>query len=216
MEILEDMGITNLDGKVKCAKHYYKCKCNCGNILTVRQDNLNKEFCRRCKGSANNSRAIKIVKETTKSNKKKCSICKIFLPLINFGKKKQMLSGYRSSCKICRKNSEQEGNKSYRKTDKGKIISANCQAKRRDYKLNSNNNSITTKSLIELKLKQNNKCNYCKCELQNNIKNAVHLDHVIPLSKGGKHILENVVWSCQKCNLVKGSSMMDKQTDEDS
>ena len=34
-----------------------------------------------------------------------------------------------------------------------------------------------------------------------------HLDHVIPLHKGGKHIVANIVASCPHCNLSKGSKM---------
>ena len=31
-----------------------------------------------------------------------------------------------------------------------------------------------------------------------------HADHVIPLSRGGADDLENLVWTCPKCNLEKG------------
>ena len=31
-----------------------------------------------------------------------------------------------------------------------------------------------------------------------------HLDHIVPLIQGGKHILENVAWSCASCNFSKG------------
>ncbi len=32
-----------------------------------------------------------------------------------------------------------------------------------------------------------------------------HLDHIVPLSKGGKHTLSNVQPLCARCNLEKGS-----------
>ena len=35
-------------------------------------------------------------------------------------------------------------------------------------------------------------------------------DHIIPRSKGGKTTWENVVASCQKCNLKKGSRSLKK------
>ena len=33
---------------------------------------------------------------------------------------------------------------------------------------------------------------------------AMHLEHVIPLSKGGEHSYANVRTSCSGCNLTKG------------
>lgn len=34
-----------------------------------------------------------------------------------------------------------------------------------------------------------------------------HIDHVIPLSRGGDHSLDNLVASCAKCNLSKGAKL---------
>lgn len=43
-------------------------------------------------------------------------------------------------------------------------------------------------------------CAYC-----GNIDKKGHIDHVIPLSRGGDDSLENLVWACRRCNLSKGS-----------
>lgn len=45
-----------------------------------------------------------------------------------------------------------------------------------------------------------NKCFYCGG-------NFDHVDHYIPLVKGGPHSLQNVRPSCESCNLHKGSKM---------
>jgi 5-methylcytosine-specific restriction endonuclease McrA len=45
------------------------------------------------------------------------------------------------------------------------------------------------------------RCIYC----QKNLKNIWHLDHYVPLSKGGKNILKNIVPSCARCNIMKGN-----------
>ena len=37
---------------------------------------------------------------------------------------------------------------------------------------------------------------------------APELDHVIPLSMGGTHTMDNVCCSCRKCNSAKGSSLV--------
>jgi|DEB0MinimDraft_10_1074344.scaffolds.fasta_scaffold03487_6 5-methylcytosine-specific restriction endonuclease McrA len=47
------------------------------------------------------------------------------------------------------------------------------------------------------------RCYWCGCEL----KGKYHLDHVVPLSKGGRHIVANLVASCPTCNLSKGAKM---------
>ena len=67
----------------------------------------------------------------------------------------------------------------------------------------TNDKTINKKSLEDLLLKQDNKCYYCESELDFNIKFEVHLDHYIPIAKGGPHSIENVVFSCKTCNLKK-------------
>ena len=91
--------------------------------------------------------------------------------------------------------------KEYQKTLKGKLVNKRIQHLRRD--LLSDFTDITTKSLQNLLNTQENKCYICKENLQHDTPRAVHLDHIIPLSKGGKHILSNVAWACSKCNLSK-------------
>jgi 5-methylcytosine-specific restriction endonuclease McrA len=45
------------------------------------------------------------------------------------------------------------------------------------------------------------RCVYCGVDL---LKNEVHLDHVIPESRGGPTSLNNLQVTCGKCNLEKG------------
>jgi len=62
---------------------------------------------------------------------------------------------------------------------------------------------VTNIQLLELQ--QNAKvCYWCKCLLKN-VK--VHIDHYVPLSKGGLHTLSNLVVSCSKCNLSKEAKL---------
>jgi 5-methylcytosine-specific restriction endonuclease McrA len=46
-------------------------------------------------------------------------------------------------------------------------------------------------------------CNYCGKKLQ---KKDCTLDHVLPISKGGKTVFENTVTSCSPCNSSKGNN----------
>lgn len=47
---------------------------------------------------------------------------------------------------------------------------------------------------------QKGKCGCCKSKLD-----EFHMDHIIPLSKGGKNSDENIQLLCPKCNLKKGA-----------
>lgn len=62
--------------------------------------------------------------------------------------------------------------------------------------------SFTKQDVIEKIEKQNKKCFYCKCEL-----NTYHVDHYIPLAKGGSNAAENIVIACPSCNLRKSDLM---------
>jgi 5-methylcytosine-specific restriction endonuclease McrA len=45
-------------------------------------------------------------------------------------------------------------------------------------------------------------CVYCEAALH---QNAVHLDHKVPISRGGKHTVSNLCVSCAPCNHAKGT-----------
>lgn len=50
-------------------------------------------------------------------------------------------------------------------------------------------------------------CQYCGAELD---EETATVDHVIPKSKGGSSYPDNMVCSCQQCNLEKGNMMPEK------
>lgn len=49
-------------------------------------------------------------------------------------------------------------------------------------------------------------CKYCSKD----ISNQYHIDHVVPLSRGGSNELSNLVLSCSHCNLSKGKKMLNE------
>lgn len=62
-----------------------------------------------------------------------------------------------------------------------------------------------TKSDIDLMLlDQDFKCVYCKADL-NSV--GYHIDHIIPVSKGGSNYPENLQCLCPRCNLRKSAKM---------
>jgi hypothetical protein len=82
-----------------------------------------------------------------------------------------------------------------------------ARAKRRAQKINTQVEDITDKLLNEHWVKNNidpERCHYCDEGLYE------HLEHCIPLSRGGTHTKENLVPSCAPCNLSKGNKTPDE------
>jgi hypothetical protein len=61
---------------------------------------------------------------------------------------------------------------------------------------------ITPSVVLRVLKMYNFRCVYCNCEISSKL---WHLDHYYPLSKHGKNILENLVSSCDRCNIMKGN-----------
>jgi len=56
--------------------------------------------------------------------------------------------------------------------------------------------------------KNNGRCFYCNCKLQNKNpkdKNYMTMDHKKPKSLGGTITMDNIIPSCNSCNVSKGS-----------
>lgn len=51
-----------------------------------------------------------------------------------------------------------------------------------------------------------NRCEYCHVH-EDNEPFAFHLEHVVPEKHGGSDDTSNLAWSCQSCNLGKGSNL---------
>ena len=49
----------------------------------------------------------------------------------------------------------------------------------------------------------NRRCHYCHCHLESWLGAHMHLDHLVPLARGGADEEENLVASCPSCNLEK-------------
>lgn len=95
----------------------------------------------------------------------------------------------------------------YRQTDKGKMVKINSNNKRRAI---LKENDITKEYLLKLK-KENTHCPLCGNKM-NDIKNdpyQYNLDHILPLSSGGRHIKENIRFICRSCNISR-AKIIDK------
>lgn len=88
--------------------------------------------------------------------------------------------------------------KIYSKTLSCNVSKKNYKHKRRTIE---NDGDLTHKELFLLQ-KNVNKCYWCSNKIHGN---KYHIDHYIPLSKGGEHTLSNLVISCPTCNLKKNA-----------
>lgn len=89
--------------------------------------------------------------------------------------------------------------KTYYNSDRGRFFTKNNNHKRRQ--LEFKGSGITNQQWNELLREYNFRCAYC------GIQTNMTIDHVIPLSKGGEHSIENIVPSCAECNSHKHTKL---------
>jgi len=88
----------------------------------------------------------------------------------------------------------------YRESPQGKAAAHRQHAQRKGAML-ATYNPLTAQEWQEILKASKGKCYYC------HKKTKLTVDHVIPLSKGGRHSKENVVPACQSCNSKKQDKM---------
>ena len=78
-----------------------------------------------------------------------------------------------------------------------------------EYYNSGKSNKLPAKSPSKMLLKlyeiQNHNCPYCS----NNMKDDIHIDHIIPLSKNGSNEVHNLILCCSSCNLRKSAKELD-------
>lgn len=111
-------------------------------------------------------------------------------------KNKEVLLKKWSKYHLKNKEKRNRQTKEYFQTEKGKCVCKNGNQNRRKH---INNSDVTTSQLLELN-KNAKVCYWCNKSLKGK---KIHIDHYIPLSKGGKHTISNLVVSCSSCNLSK-------------
>ncbi len=63
----------------------------------------------------------------------------------------------------------------------------------------------TPQQLREQMQRQKSKCYYCKAKLE-----TWHVDHIVPLAKGGTNDISNIVLACPSCNLNKHARLLNE------
>ena len=95
--------------------------------------------------------------------------------------------------------------KQYMATEKGKANRQRGSVKRQAREKNIIN-TLTAEEWIDILKEYKFKCAYCGCEFT--LFNRETRDHVIPISKGGNNVKENIVPSCKSCNSKKHNKII--------
>lgn len=112
---------------------------------------------------------------------------------------KEKLKEYRVKYREKHRDKINARNKAFYSSINGKICRANSDSKRRAL---IKNGKVSAEEIKQLVFSSNN-CYWCGCD----IAFKFHIDHVIPLSKGGLHEIKNLVVSCPTCNIKKSNKM---------
>lgn len=173
---------------------------------------------------------------------KKCLSCEQIKPISSYRQSQFNKSIYSNYCKECQKQMHKnwyENNKqkaldytrkyrdAHREYIRDRSKRYNHQhpwavrasaSNRRARIINATDGSITPQNIQKLYLAQNGLCAYCGCDLQQASK---HLDHIVPLARGGDNTINNVQWTCPYCNMHKNMKTNEewfndllKQTDD--
>jgi len=100
-----------------------------------------------------------------------------------------------------------EQHKKYRKTKEGRATVQRGHIKRR-FQMKEIINTLTAEEWLDILKQHNFKCAYCGKDLAVAVSATPTRDHVIPISKGGNNIKENIVPSCRSCNSKKYNKIL--------
>lgn len=138
---------------------------------------------------------------------RRCKVCGREQPLTRFPSAKSTSPGiyYEHKCKDCYARQARE---KYQSDPRARALqiarSMNASMLRRTR--GRGDQVVEVEALVDLILGASN-CAYCDVSLS---RFGFAVDHVVPLSNGGLHVMENLVIACQPCNRAKGDLSLDE------
>lgn len=146
-------------------------------------------YCKGCKSKQKKEYALKCETKVAQANYKPtdpkyCHHCETDKTRADFYDCRGLPDGLQAVCIDCSKNREN--------------TSTNARARRERI---SNYAPIPESAIIGLLDYSKHKCFYCGIDVKRGIN--LHMDHKVPIARGGPHTIENLAVSCDKCNLRK-------------
>ena len=157
---------------------------------------------------------------------KRCPKCEETKPLTDFYKDKSRKDGYEYICKTCRKarnvqsyEDNREGRIAhmvqYKRENRGVVLEQERRHNRKHpevhraarirYFTARGYEDFPTEIVKEVIAVSGGICPYCDKPFTGG-----HIDHVIPVSKGGTNDRKNLAYVCARCNLSKGNKNLDE------
>lgn len=89
------------------------------------------------------------------------------------------------------------------------LIGKKSKATRRAQKRQAGGN-FTKSDLLRMYDEQEQRCAYCGTAIYWGVLHDIHIDHVLPLSRGGSNNPDNLALTCADCNLAKRNYLLDE------
>ena len=141
-------------------------------------------------------------------NGRVCAQCGKYQTYAHYHKSSSQKSGYSSYCRECTaertaaylaRESTADVKRAWWQSNSDRVaIYGHARRVRVTYK-------VTVRDLRRLMTRQSGRCTLCDDDLA---KVQAHLDHIVPLSKGGTHGIGNLQYLCQPCNSRKYNRFM--------
>lgn len=135
---------------------------------------------------------------------KSCRMCSVTKSVAEFSRKRASKDGLQSYCHECSRQSRMASYRTNRDRERDKFRAHYRANKEQYYARNAKRRAAHLKaraesySRTEIFARWGNECAYCSAP-------AVHLDHVVAISRGGPDAEHNLLPACASCNLSKGA-----------
>lgn len=144
---------------------------------------------------------------------KECNTCHDVRPIEDFPMSRRCLDGHLPKCRECLSAYKKDWRIRFRESclvreqayyvnNKQKVL---FWRKKRELTKRAIPSSFITEEWEDLKVYYDNSCAYCGNQVE-----QLEIEHMMPLSRGGHHVKENIVPSCKDCNLRKGKKTVEE------